>query len=826
MTEPPSDLGVRRWPALQSQSRPDQGSSEVPFCSYASPKHSEWRRPTANASPEGVQSHSSFLARELGCGAVGPVHHVAERQVSSTTSRRPLIVAPKESSKALPPTLSPYVSVSGPRVTGETGLGPRVLCHSIVSAEANSAHSWDQIGGQPVAPAAARRACTGEDKVAGRGYTPVEQAHPDWNVKQDFTSKAGGEDECHRRAEQRAVVAASAGTYVTKEAELSHGFSVSTSRVGGESKLLSDLMTQERHLLGHFARQRKAVAPVLPSGGGQMPLCPAPEVWARAVSATGAPLVSLPDENSLQLPSASVSLLPSAVSLTDLKNSLTGRFPVPGETGQYGIVGTVNGGRESPAVYDANVSVLPYESTCSVGVAVPVCGNVVDSPFALDPPRRPQATGGPGPLPCRRQQKAVIVGCNYHVSHPYHLRGSANDAHLFAHACVQLLKFDPHNICLVTDSAPSTCYRGQRFSDGSFFGPSHDHLRPSTVGVDVEASLSSKSVSRPDGRCVPQGGDESATDGFTEFLRPRGRNKVSGSVTHPVVDIERIESEERFPLAEDLPTRHNILKALNWLVRNAGPDDFLIFYFSGHSVQMDNMAGWEGEGYEEGLVPCDFNVHDIENGDPSSLISVLHIRELLLSIPSTTQLTVFLDCSGGQTILDPAGSLTPFSFIKGVKQRGVWPVTDPTDKMHRAVYRKVVWTDPDMQKQLVRPRYLPGVEVQSIKGLADPLLQSVHAAGHPTYNAFCIAAARKELATETKAGGGGVTLLCLVPPEAAGAVQLGDEEMSENGLDVFRRVRSPDGIAREKAKCSSLLNSVQHTMLRDFLAQGCQAPRA
>lgn len=39
--------------------------------------------------------------------------------------------------------------------------------------------------------------------------------------------------------------------------------------------------------------------------------------------------------------------------------------------------------------------------------------------------------------------------------------------------------------------------------------------------------------------------------------------------------------------------------------------------------------------------------------------------QLLLSIPSTTQLTVFLDCSGGQTILDPAGSLTPFSFIKG-----------------------------------------------------------------------------------------------------------------------------------------------------------------
>lgn len=40
-----------------------------------------------------------------------------------------------------------------------------------------------------------------------------------------------------------------------------------------------------------------------------------------------------------------------------------------------------------------------------------------------------------------------------------------------------------------------------------------------------------------------------------------------------------------------------------------------------------------------------------------------------------------LDCTGGQTMLDPAGT-GGWSFIKGVKQKGVWPfITDATDKV-------------------------------------------------------------------------------------------------------------------------------------------------
>lgn len=96
----------------------------------------------------------------------------------------------------------------------------------------------------------------------------------------------------------------------------------------------------------------------------------------------------------------------------------------------------------------------------------------------------------------------------------------------------------------------------------------------------------------------------------------------------------------------------------------------------------------------------------------------------------------------------------------------------------------------DMQKQLVRPRYLPGVEVQSIKGLADPLLQSVHAAGHLTYNAFCIAAARKDLGIQAdSAECRGLAFLLSRSPEVPEVGRLGNEDMPHTGVGFLGWLR-------------------------------------
>lgn len=56
--------------------------------------------------------------------------------------------------------------------------------------------------------------------------------------------------------------------------------------------------------------------------------------------------------------------------------------------------------------------------------------------------------------------------------------------------------------------------------------------------------------------------------------------------------------------------------------------------------------------------------------------------QLLLNVSDHVQVTIVLDCTGGQTMLDPAGTGSQWKYIKGVKQRGIWPfITDATDKV-------------------------------------------------------------------------------------------------------------------------------------------------
>ncbi|PPQ68304.1 hypothetical protein CVT25_001392 [Psilocybe cyanescens] len=48
------------------------------------------------------------------------------------------------------------------------------------------------------------------------------------------------------------------------------------------------------------------------------------------------------------------------------------------------------------------------------------------------------------------------------------------------------------------------------------------------------------------------------------------------------------------------PTRENILRAMQWLVRGASPNDSLFFHYSGHGGQTKDTDGDEGDGYDEG----------------------------------------------------------------------------------------------------------------------------------------------------------------------------------------------------------------------------------
>ncbi|KIY71509.1 peptidase C14 [Cylindrobasidium torrendii FP15055 ss-10] len=53
------------------------------------------------------------------------------------------------------------------------------------------------------------------------------------------------------------------------------------------------------------------------------------------------------------------------------------------------------------------------------------------------------------------------------------------------------------------------------------------------------------------------------------------------------------------------PTRDNILQAMQWLVRDAKPNDSLFFHYSGHGGQTKDYDGDEADGYDEVIYPLD-----------------------------------------------------------------------------------------------------------------------------------------------------------------------------------------------------------------------------
>eukprot|EP00045_Choanoeca_perplexa_P010981 m.114194 g.114194 ORF g.114194 m.114194 type:complete len:514 (-) comp15468_c0_seq4:992-2533(-) len=54
------------------------------------------------------------------------------------------------------------------------------------------------------------------------------------------------------------------------------------------------------------------------------------------------------------------------------------------------------------------------------------------------------------------------------------------------------------------------------------------------------------------------------------------------------------------------PTRKNIFKGISWLVKGASAGDKLFFHYSGHGGQKRDRDGDEADGYDETLLPLDF----------------------------------------------------------------------------------------------------------------------------------------------------------------------------------------------------------------------------
>ncbi|KAL5369309.1 metacaspase-like protein [Cryptosporidium parvum] len=263
------------------------------------------------------------------------------------------------------------------------------------------------------------------------------------------------------------------------------------------------------------------------------------------------------------------------------------------------------------------------------------------------------------------KKKAVIIGINYVETEGISLRGCANDAKLMALTLMSHFDFNASDIIFLTDSEPDRGY---------------DTL------VDSQEPIS--------------------------FYDNWPRDEIPPTKHHD----SRI-----------YPNKRNILTAINWLTRDAEAGDILVFYFAGHGVQVDVLTSYEGEGYDEALLPADSTLYLASNGSDLDEYNVLlcsELKELLLCVPPETQLNVILDCNGGQTILDPAGNLNGMWYIKGIVTKGIWPFLSATNKVKRAQYNSSVFKDEQMVHRLVRPRYVPCVQIGNTQNLKDPSLQS------------------------------------------------------------------------------------------------------
>lgn len=94
-----------------------------------------------------------------------------------------------------------------------------------------------------------------------------------------------------------------------------------------------------------------------------------------------------------------------------------------------------------------------------------------------------------------------------------------------------------------------------------------------------------------------------------------------------------------------VPTKENIIRAMQWLVKDARPHDSLVFHYSGHGGMTKDLDGDEDEGYDEVIYPVDFErAGHIVDDDMHAI--------MVRSLPQGCRLTALFDSCHSGTALD------------------------------------------------------------------------------------------------------------------------------------------------------------------------------
>ena len=94
-----------------------------------------------------------------------------------------------------------------------------------------------------------------------------------------------------------------------------------------------------------------------------------------------------------------------------------------------------------------------------------------------------------------------------------------------------------------------------------------------------------------------------------------------------------------------VPTKRNIRRALGWLVEGSRAGDSLVFFYSGHGSQVRDHDGDELDGYDESLLPVDYETKGRILDDE---LNVIIVRPL----PRGATLHAIIDSCFSGTFLD------------------------------------------------------------------------------------------------------------------------------------------------------------------------------
>ncbi|CUM62851.1 uncharacterized protein PRCAT00000409001 [Priceomyces carsonii] len=110
------------------------------------------------------------------------------------------------------------------------------------------------------------------------------------------------------------------------------------------------------------------------------------------------------------------------------------------------------------------------------------------------------------------------------------------------------------------------------------------------------------------------------------------------------------------------PYKNNVLRAMQWLVQDARPNDSLVFHYSGHGGLTEDLDGDEESGYDDVIYPLDFQqAGHIVDDDMHNI--------MVRSLPPGCRLTALYDSCHSGTALD-----LPYVYsTKGVvKEPNLW----------------------------------------------------------------------------------------------------------------------------------------------------------